>query len=482
MRRWKKLMLQEADPRKHHMTADTLIKPERLDPLVLSPIEAAFWRVEENFDGAYRAVVLFRLDGCIAADLLTSALWRVQCRHPKLRAQVKQGDDGRLRYVFENTPRAIPFEIRDYGEEDFPWREQTRRLLQRGFPANGPFAAVTVLRSRARGRSDLLLLVHHAIADGLAAIMLVDDLLTEYAKVETESDSPPPSAMPPVTAVRAKSSSGWLSRFWLARRFLRLRREDKRLHQTHLPQAPDIPQQSEWSLFVFSPEETVRLVRRCRKERTSLGGVLVAAVCTALMECLDIPKGVFKCQFPLNVREQLDAPGGRVTPQDLGCFVSLMTEIYEVSQRPAFWKLARYTQRALEIFTRHGGPSFCYNMAAVASSRMFARAVPRLLASRERVTLLANNYGVLNVANKYGSLRPLECTLTFRNYADGPSLVVQALVLAQRLNVGIVADGLDPAFWNRFQLAVHSQLEKAEAIEDTGYRRESGVEFIGGVF
>jgi Condensation domain len=442
-------------------TLATTQRLESLEPLALSPIEAAFWRVEKNFAGAYRAVVLFRLDGCIQAGPLAAALRHLQYRHPKLRAMVAQADDGRLRYQFEPEPPPIPFEITDYAEHDLPWREETRRLLERGFPEAGPLAAVAILRCPTRATSDLLVMVHHAIADGLSAIMLVDDLLTEYARAEARVDLPPRPALQPVTAFRAKSSGGWLSRLWLLRRFMRLQRADRRSVRTPLPQAPGILPQSQWMHWVFSREDTHRLVRRCRKERTSLGGALVAAVCCGLMDCLPVGVGFFKCQFPLNVRESLEALAGRVTPEDLGCFVSIMNELYEVPRPPSFWSLARRAHQALQAFTRHGGPSFGYNMAAVASTGLFERAVPRLMASPHRVTLLANNYGVLNVRDAYGSLRPRECTLTFKNYEAGPSLVIQALVMGQRLNVGLVADGLDPAFWKRVHVAVHQRFATA---------------------
>jgi hypothetical protein len=445
------------------MPIDTLQIFESLKPLPLSPIEGAFWRIDENLAGAYRAVVLFRLDGCIEADLLAGALRHLQYHHPKLRAVVAEGDDGRLCYYFEPAPPCIPFEIKDYDGEEFPWREETRRLLQRGFPAAGPLAAVTILRNRTRHRSDLLLLLHHAIADGLSAVMLVDDLLTDYSRAEAQLDLPPRPAAPAVTAIRAKPSGGWLSRLWLLRRFMRLQRGDKRAGQTRLPHASNIPPQSQWVHWVFSREDTLRLVRRCRKEQTSLGGALVAATCGGLMDCLPVPAGLFKCQFPLNVRDELLGSAGPVTPQDLGCFVSIMNEFYDVPRGIKFWTLARQAHQALETFVQHGGPSFGYNMAELASRRLFRRAVPRLLASEQRVTLLANNYGVLNVKDAYGSLRPRECTLTFKNYQNGPSLVIQALVMGQRLNVGLTADSLDPAFWESLHLAIRNQLQVAAA-------------------
>ena len=99
-------------------------------------------------------------------------------------------------YQFDQQPPPIPLEISDYTEEKLPWREETRRLLEGGFAA-GSLAAVTVLRCPSRCCFDLLLVVHHAIADGLSAIVLVHDLLTEYARIESGADPAAPSWFEP---------------------------------------------------------------------------------------------------------------------------------------------------------------------------------------------------------------------------------------------------------------------------------------------
>lgn len=451
------------------MPSQSLQTREPAEPLLLSPIEGMFWRLEQQFGGAFRVLVLFRLDGRIEADLLATALVHLQRRHPKLRAVIAEGSDGRLRYRFEHSaPPPIPFQITDYDEDDVPWREEVRRLLEIPFPPAGPLVAVTVLRSQLRACSELLLTAHHAIADGMSTIMLMNDLLTEYGRAETNSDVPPPSVLPAVTARRAKSSGGWSGRLWLLLRFMRNQREERRKRQTFLPEARGIPPQSQWAHWVLSRDDTTQLVRRCRKERVSVVGALTAAACCGLMDCLPVSEALFKCQFSFDLRQALEGAPGPVTAQDLGCFASIMNQFCEVQQPPAFWPLARYAHKSLQGFVKNGGPSFNYNMAALAGTRMFEQASPMLMASSsKRVTLLVANYGVVNVREEYGSLRPRECTLTFKNDTTGPSLLIEALVLGQRLNIGFAADSLDPAFWERLQIAVRGHLEAAGNATET---------------
>lgn len=439
--------------------------PAMSESVPLSPVEGMFWRLEEGAVGAFRVTVLFRLDGCVEGTFLARALLALQQRHPKLRAIIDQGPDGRPQYQFNQSVPPIPFEIKDYNQPELPWREETRRLLQIAFPEGGPLVMVTVLRNPSDSHSVLLVTAHHAIADGLSGIMLVDDLLTEYAKAESQSDQPASPSLPVVTASRAKSSGGWTGKYRLFRRFLRMQRAERSARQTGLPEAEGIPPQSQWVHWVFSRQDTIKIVRRCRKEQASLGGALVAAACCALMDCLSLPEAVFKCQFPLDLRETLLGSVGPVTAQDLGCFVSVMNAFYEVSRQPAFWDLARRAHQDLQNFVEYGGPSLYYNLAAATHSPLFARAAPTVMhPANKRVTLLATNYGVLNTSDMYGSLRPRECTLIFRNHTVGPSLVMEGLVMGQRLNIGMAADSLQPEFWENLHVAARRHLEAAVGI------------------
>jgi hypothetical protein len=303
--------------------------------------------------------------------------------------------------------------------------------------------------------------------------MLVDDLLTEYAKAEAKVEAPPGPGLPVVTVTRAKPSGGFRGRLRLFRRFLQLKREEGRSPLTSLPEARDIPPQSQWVHWVFSREETLRLVRRCRKEQTSLSGALVAAACCGLWDCLPASEVLFKWQIPFNVRESLEGPAGPVTAHDLGCFVSNMNGLVRITDQPAYWDVARRANHELQTFMQQGGPSFGYNTASffyglsVALAQLFTGRVRKMKpATNQRETLLATHYGVLSIRDTYGSLRPRECTLMFKNEITGPSLIMEALVLGQRLNVGFAADDLDPRFWEQLHVAVRKHLDAAVSVGD----------------
>ena len=151
--------------------------------------------------------------------------------------------------------------------------------------------------------------------------------------------------------------------------------------------------------------------------------------------------------------------------KDLGCFIASMNGLETRDQQP-FWDLARRAHQEIQMFFEDGGATVGYNLAAsaydlkIALSRFFNRSVPKTPLPPQRETLLATNYGVLSMRDVYGSLRPQECTLIFKNEITGPVLLMEALVLGQRLNIGFAADDLDPAF-GQFHVAVRGHLVAA---------------------
>jgi hypothetical protein len=433
---------------------------ESLQPAPLSVVEEMFWNAEELYSATLRGGVVLWIDGCIEAQVLTAALVKVQRRHPKLRAAVVRGDDGRRRFSFSSTPPLIPFELREYEGEEPPWREEMRRLLGLQFPPAGPLLALSVLRHRVDNRSVLVLTVHHAIADGLSAFVILTDLLAAYAESESLEDSFRSTPLPVITEVRAPSGR-WRDWLWLLRRFVRIQRRERRAPLTELPTASGVAPQSQWVHWAFSRDDTLALVRRCRKERASLTGAFMSSILCGLMDCLRLPRGTFKCQLSFDIRSALEGGAGPVTNQDLGCFASIMNLFCEVPALPEFWDVARRVQQEIAEFVEHDGPTHYHNLTTSLAGRLTVRGAGMVTPANQRPTLFVTHYGVLNMRDQYGSLYPRECAVALKNDLMGPVLVVEGVVLGQRLNVGVAATGLDPDFWKQLQLAARARLESA---------------------
>jgi hypothetical protein len=427
-----------------------------LAPIRLSPVEQVFWRHPIGT----RVTVVVWLGGSVENETLTMALRRAARRHARLRAAVKGDGRGGYAFHFADSVTDIPAEIVDCEAAAPPWREAVHDFMSWSFPPSGPLAAVKVLRDRARGNSVLLFSVHHAAADGASALRLVATLLREYASVES-GETTDPSPELPLRAPGGRRTS-WSSRWWLLRRFLKLRKEEKRRLSPFTAAKADVRPHSQWAHWVFSPEETLALIRRCRRERTSLNAAIIAAVSCSVAEWTRRVERL-KWQVPFDVREQLRGDGWPAGSDEIACCIATLNGLTTVGPEASFWDTARAAHDDVQAFAEHDGPLVLYNGASALSGAMAASAVS--MSSTRRPDLLATNYGVVPLDGSYGSLRVEGCTLTIKPDATGPVLVAEALVVGHRLNIALSADRQDETLWEHLQRSVRRRL--GEAIGET---------------
>ncbi len=446
---------------------------------VLSPVEAYFWRSEELSRG-YRAAALVRLDGCVEAEFLRPALHEIQRRHPKLRSSIVEGSDRRLRYHPLHPVQPVPFEIRDVSGQEMPWREATRDLLRVEFPAKGPYLALTVLRDLSTARSVIILVGTHGFVDGMSAQVLLNDLLAAYARAEAgevSTDAP----LPLVSAPRAAPAGTWRQCGQVLARFRSLRRSRDAMPPVELSRDPAVAPLSQWMHWVFPADETLRIVRRCRREKVSVNSMLLAAVFRSIGDTTNIAGRSMRFHSPFNVRPDLQGPNGPVQLDDIGCFMSNMNGLIPGDLQGDLWTVARYVQADNDWFTAIRGPAFGYNMASflfglTTFGRRIGIPVKWMSPTEERVTVLSTNYGVAPLRAAYGSLRPRACTLMFNNDTVGAYLVAEALVLGQELNVGFAASGLTESAWQQLQTSVRRYLSDAGAVAVSAVHAAAGAE------
>lgn len=432
----------------------TAVPTESTDSFQLSALDEYFCDIEDRFDGAGRVALVLRLEGTVEPGLLRASLSGVQTRHPKLGTTIAKGADGHRHYL-PGTAGAIPLTIIDVDDDEFPRRDQTRALLDSplGIDGNAP-AAVSIVRDRSRDQSDLIIVAHHAVADGLSLIAIADDLLSQYATLEQQEQLDPIVSLPLITRVAVAKSPGVLDKIRLLARLLRVRRENRRCRWTSLPEADPgaIKPLAQWQHWVFDKKVTAALIRSCRERDVSLTAVLLAAAICGLMDCIQSGTARFKCRIPIDVRAELDSPTGSLTDHDLGCFVSEFQTIYLLEGPNAVWNVAEMAHRDVERFVRLGGPSFLYGLASNLKPGMGQRC-------DKRGTVFVTSFGKLSLQSRYGSLKPLYFTGLFKHDSAGPLLIIEAFVLRRQLNLGISAASLDAEFWQDLQVAMRRHLE-----------------------
>ncbi|MEU3555168.1 non-ribosomal peptide synthetase/MFS transporter [Streptomyces fragilis] len=181
---------------------------------VLAPAQEPLWFMEQFVPGTstYSVVLSVRLRGPLDAARLEEALAELPRRHDALRHRFPADQDGRP-VVLELAECEVPLACAEAADD-----EETAAAInaESAFPldpAEGPLLRALLVR---RGLEDhvLTLLVHHLVADGRSAQMLMTDLLALY---RGEAAPAPATRFSDIAAWQRERTHDRDSAFWRER-------------------------------------------------------------------------------------------------------------------------------------------------------------------------------------------------------------------------------------------------------------------------
>ncbi|SDA35443.1 amino acid adenylation domain-containing protein, partial [Methylobacterium sp. UNC378MF] len=161
-------------------TRTPLVARPRPDVVPLSPAQTRMWLLS-RIDGAhpYTIPIALRLAGALDADALRAALADVVARHESLRTRVVEIDGAPAQHVLPPDAARPALDVR--AADPASWPDALSAA------ARAPFDLAVDLPIRARlyrfgpDAHGLLLLIHHAAADGWSLTPLMRDLAAAYA-------------------------------------------------------------------------------------------------------------------------------------------------------------------------------------------------------------------------------------------------------------------------------------------------------------
>jgi hypothetical protein len=243
--------------------------------------------IEHVLDG--NIVYFVRLEGSLRLDQLRSALFRVQRKHPALRALIREAPDG-LYYEEDSAPEIPLRMVPRIAEDDYRREYQTE--LTTDFAYDQPQLRAVWLQSELE--SDLLFTTSHRICDGMSMLTIVrevlrslynDEELIPYAPITLQDmigDYQPPQRWKRKLTAHLVNS------------LLRL-----------VPSSRRAPENNEYFLeWKADRALSDALKRRCKAEGISVHAALVAALERALF-------GVYGKRLPKWIGNQIDPRRGR---------------------------------------------------------------------------------------------------------------------------------------------------------------------------
>ena len=295
--------------------------------------------------GAYLTALAAVVEGPLSEPLLRWAMEHVQERHPMLRARIEGGLLA-PRWV---TPPTAPVDLTVLDSKEALSLERiTEAELHRPYdPARAPMWRCTFVRGRGDGPHQLVLGVHHSVADGLSGLNIFTDLLSACAALHDGR------RLPPRLPVGATLDSTLGSPTVFERVRIKLRHARSRLAGP--PPAPPplealAPPEERRTRVLFRslPAELVAaLGARAREERSTFTGAFSAALLEAVQARIG-PLDRVTLNYAISLR------GERIPAEQVGSFAGSVSTTHPLRGDRSFWSVARRASRSLRAGVEGG--------------------------------------------------------------------------------------------------------------------------------
>jgi hypothetical protein len=302
----------------------------------VTPIERLFTRSPYSI-----VTMVARIKGSVSASMLRDAVSKVRLRHRNLRVRIVEDDEGAPWFASEGA-KEIPVEIVPR-ESDDHWIRVVQQSCQVPFEFEAQ-PAIRFILIHSATTSELIILCHHILCDGLSLAYLARDLMVHLGDPAREVE-PLPDPVPierdnmpeDVTAnAVVRYLINRMNKKWEAEKVV----FDQEDYQS-LSRAYWMNYQHQVLSVELSEAQTSALVDRCRKEEVTVNSALSAAFVGAQT----IVQGERPFHSSIGVagslRDRLQRPAGEV----MGFYAGLVRPKYKHDSNRGFWENARQFHR-----------------------------------------------------------------------------------------------------------------------------------------
>ncbi|QGY32440.1 condensation domain-containing protein [Pantoea cypripedii] len=350
----------------------------------LGALESYAWHIDTTSPKHF--TVSAEINGVTRLDDWSSALKKVQSRHPLINARVDADSDNRL-YFFHDQTIEIPLRIARLNKIS-SIEEEIKREFSAPF-GTGDMALLKAALLYSEERCVIIFTAHHTIADGRSLAHFIHDLLETLAGKNLPELALLPS-LEDLCSVNEESVGN--------------------IKVPHFTEEP-VPytERSLAKLQILrqrlSPELSVRIRQRAKQENTTVHGALSAAFALALYQSSSW------CDRPVRICTPIDARKYSASDYGLSFLALFPTYSYEASNTDDFWNIARAVTEDLNLYReKHGmvelinlvGPTMKNN--GLNGMIQFDREIcaPDILISNLGVLPFSQNFGELTLESLWG--------------------------------------------------------------------------------
>ncbi len=280
--------------------------------------------------------------------MLRNAVYKVQQRHPNLRVRIKEDRDRNPWFTSEGV-KEIPVEIVPR-ESDNHWIKVSQEAGKIPFDFDER-PAIRFILVQSPLESELIVLCHHIICDGLSLAYLVRDLMVHLGEPNREVELLPDPVPINRDNIPKEVSINPILRFAIERINKKWEKdkiffdwEDYR----ELNQVYWMNYTHQMLTVELSEAQTSALVERCRQEEITVNTALTTAFVGAQSNVQGDKPYRSRIAIAGNLRNRLQRPVGEV----MGFYAGGVTLKCKYNRRKNFWKNARRFHRKIKpLFT-----------------------------------------------------------------------------------------------------------------------------------
>jgi hypothetical protein len=304
----------------------------------LTPIERMFNRVPYSI-----VTVVTRIKGNVSGNMLRDAVLKVQLRHSNLRVRIVEWDDHSPQFTSEGV-KDLPIEIIERESDDL-WIQVVHETSQIPFQFDErpPIRFILV---RSDEVSELIILCHHIICDGMSLAYLARDLLVHLGDPTRVVEVLPDPVPIDLDNIPQELSTNAIVRYLINRINKKWGTEGVYFDQEDY----EILNETYWKNFehkMFSLElseaQTSNLVARCRRESVTVNSALTTAFAGG--QLLVQGEKPFHSEISVagSLRDRLPRPAGEC----MGFFAGIVSLKFIYNQKKDFWNNVKRLHRKL---------------------------------------------------------------------------------------------------------------------------------------
>jgi len=285
-----------------------------------------------------------RIKGTVSEDMLKNAVAKVQQQHALLRVRIKDDND-HIQWFTSEGVKEIPIET-------FPRKSENDWIKIQAEASKIPYEfethpAIRFILVQSPDVSELIILCHHIICDGMSLAYLARDLMVYLGDPAREVE-----VLPAPPAISLDNLPGDVSQSGLVKIVIN-RMNQKWAEESVFFDHEDykILTQTYWNNFnheFFSIElseaETSALVARCREENVTVNSALTAAFAGAQSFVEGDKPYHAALAVGVSLRDRIPNPAG----EGMGYYAGAIQLKFKYNKKKSFWENARKFHKSFQ--------------------------------------------------------------------------------------------------------------------------------------